>query len=374
MNILKKIFIVSTVVLLVLLVFFGIYTIAFKKTDVRDVQKEEENIFDIADIVSEKMINITSDPVVGATIGPNGDTIRYHDALDGRVWAMTLRGTNKEVLASESIGVPREVTWSDDGTAAILTYDNNNVYVYNYATNTQYKLRDGMDDVEWSGVSGKILYKYYDQASKERSLNIANADGTGWKKITDLPYRFTDFVQIPSSILSAFWPKAQKDSISELFTVNTTSTSAPKKIYQGVNGTDYLFSPDGKNILMSTPSEDGKNISLGIMDANGKNYNDLTIPTTIKKAVWSSDGKTVYYALPNNVPDGAVWPDDYDQKNFITQDTFFKLDIETGKQIRIIELKEFKETVDAVHLFLSPSEDQLFFINRENDLLYRLNL
>jgi Tol biopolymer transport system component len=374
MKILKKIFIISSILLLFLLVFFGIYTIAFKKETVQKVQRDDTDGFDIENLMSEKMTNITSDSVISATIGPDGETVRYYDALDGRVWTMTLRGTNKEVLSGETRGVPENVKWSADGASAILTHADGTISVYNHATNVSSDLRSGMDDVVWAGVSGKIIYKYYDEASKERSLNIANADGSNWKKLADLPYRYTDFVQIPSSILAAFWPRAGSENASELFTVSTINAGEPKKIYSAVRGTDYLFSPDGKNILVSSPSADGSTITLGVMGASGQEYTDLMIPTLVSKAVWSRDGKSVYYALPNDVPDNTMWPTDYTEKKFYSQDTFFKLDVETGKKTRIIELDEIKESVDATGLFLSPAEEYLFFINRENDLLYRLNL
>ena len=373
MSIIKKIFIVSTILLLVLVVFFGIYTVAFKKDVVQKVQKDEGGVFDIAELASKELANITSDSIVSATIGPDGDTIRYYDANDGRVWTMTLRGTNKEVLNSEVSGVPKEAKWLADGNSVILTYDNGEIYTYNHATNEKNKLRDGMDDVEWAGASGKILYKYFDEETKERSLNIANSDGTGWKKIADLPYRFTDFTQIPSSILAAFWPKADVEVKSELFTVSTINESVPNKIFGGAAGMDYLFSPNGKNILVSSVDSNGR-LTMGILDSKGKNYTDLVIPTIVTKAVWSDDSSTVYYAMPNDVPEDVIWPNDYDDKKFMTKDTFFKLDVETGKKTRIIELDDIKEAVDANNLFLSPSEDMLFFTNRKNGLLYRLNL
>ncbi|PID52516.1 MAG: hypothetical protein CR972_01550 [Candidatus Moraniibacteriota bacterium] len=373
MSVIKKIFIVSTILLLVLLIFFGIYTVAFKKSVMQPVQKDEKSTFDIADFASKELTNVTSDSVISATIGPNGDTIRYYDANDGRVWTMTLRGTNKEVLNSEVSGVPSEAKWSLDGNSVILKYENGEIYTYNHATGQKNKLRDGMDDVEWAGTSGKILYKYFDKETKERSLNIANSDGTNWKKIADLPYRFTDFVQIPSSILAAFWPRAEAGVNSSLFTASTISENEPKKVFEGMFGADFLFSPDGKKALISSVNTDGK-VTLGVIDTKGKNYTDFLVPTIARKAVWSEDGATIYFAMPTNVPDNVVWPDDYNAKKFMTKDTFFKMDVNTGKKVRIIELEEIKDAVDAVNLFLSPSEDMLFFTDRNSGLLYRLSL
>lgn len=357
-----------------ILIFFGIYTVAFKKGDNIQVKKDDKkNSVDVADIVSQKVTNITSDPIVAATIGPDGDTIRYYDALDGRVWTMTLRGTNREVISSETKGVPEKVQWSGSGDQSIASYANGEIFVYNHTTGTNSKLRDGMDDVVWAGTSGRILYKYYDNTSKERTLNIANSDGTNWKKLADLPFRYTTFTQIPSSILAGFWPTAEAGTQTSLSTTSTINESTPKQIFSATFGTDFSFAPNGKKILLSSVLDGGKKITLGIMDNNGQNYNDLIIPTIIKKTVWSKDGKTVYYAQPNNVPQNVIWPNDYNDKKFTSQDTFYKLDIETGKKERIIELDEITESIDAIDLFMNSAENVLFFTNRTNGLLYRLN-
>ncbi len=374
---LKKIFIISSVLLITVLVFFGIYMLAFKKTDNIQTKKiNKKNIVDVAKIASKKITNITSDSVVSATLGPNGDTLRYCDAVDGRVWTMTLRGTNKEVLFKKTKGVPNKFRWSTDGNQAIASYDDGKIFVYNYTTGVDIKLRDGMDDVVWAGNSGRILYKYYDKKTKERSLNIANADGTNWKKLADLPFRYTTFTQIPSSILASFWPTEDANVQTALFTTSTIHESIPKQIFSQKYGADFLFSSTGKKVLVSSVAKGGKQPTLAIMDNDGQNYNDLLIPTIVKKTVWSQDGKTVYYAQPNNVPSDVVWPNDYNDRKFIVQeqDTFYKLDIETGKKERIVELNDINEKIDAVDLFLDKSESVLFFVNRTNGLLYRISL
>jgi hypothetical protein len=189
-----------------------------------------------------------------------------------------------------------------------------------------------------------------------------------------LPFRYTTFTQIPSSTRATFWPTADANIVTELFTTSTINTDNSRQIFTGKNGADFLFSPNGKNVLVSSVSNNGASPTIGIMSSDGKNYNDLQVPTITKKSVWARDGKTVYYAQPNNVPKNVTWPNDYNEKKFTTQDTFYKIDTTTGKKERVIELDEITEKIDAVDLFLSPSEDILFFTNRTNNLLYKLSL
>jgi hypothetical protein len=372
---LKKIFIILVVLLLIVLIFFGIYMVAFNdgiKQNNPDEYNEQEDI-QLAG-VSEKMTNITSEPIIAATVTQDGENIIFYNALDGNVWTMTLKGVNKKSLKEENSEVPIDVKWATGGEAAIVKYGNGQIFVKQYTNDIEHKLRDGMDDVVWSGAGNRILYKYYDVNSGERTLNISNVDGSNWKKIADLPFRFATFTQVPSSIFAAFWPTEYAFEETQLFTTSTINESTPTKIFVGKYGADFKYSPTGENILVSSVYEDGHKLTLGIIDNKGENYNDFLVPTLTQKTVWTKDGKTIFYAQPVDVPEGTIWPNDYNAKKFTTKDTFYKMDIDSGKKERIIELEDITEGVDAVDLFLSPTEDALFFTNRVNGLLYRINI
>ncbi len=363
--------------LLISLIFFGIYMVAFNDKAVitkKEVIDDSKYIEDFDGMTSSDITNITSEPIISATIGPDKDSIYYANSLYGDIEKMTLRGANKEKIYREELGVPKKVLWASDSNMAIISYENGENFVRNYETGESIKLRNGMDNVVWTATGNRILYKYYNLDLNERTLNIANYNGDKWKKIANLPFRYADFISIPSSIFVAFWPVDKHDLETKLLTTNTINESNVTEIFSGKNGASFLYAPDGEHILMSSVFNGGKNITLGVFDSNGNNYNDFKIPTIIKKVVWSKDGKTVYYAQPTNIPNDVIWPEDYYENKFTTQDTFYKLDIESGKKERLIEYDEIKEKLDAVDLFLSPAEDALFFINKINGLLYKLKL
>lgn len=114
-------------------------------------------------------------------------------------------------------------------------------------------------------------------------------------------------------------------------------------------------------------------MTLGLISMNGS-YQELGIPTIASKCVWSQDGKTVYYALPGGIPDGSVMPNDYQENKFNTTDTFWKINVITGEKERVIEAGEIKEKYDSSNMFLSATEDAIYFVNRTDQKLYRIQL
>jgi hypothetical protein len=127
-------------------------------------------------------------------------------------------------------------------------------------------------------------------------------------------------------------------------------------------------------LVSASVGKGGTSILLNSMNNSGGEFHSLSIPTLVSKAVWSEDSKTLYYALPGSIPENAMLPDDYFDKPLATRDTFWKIDTSTGKQIRLIDLKDMTQNMDSIDLFLSPSEDALFFTERATRRLYRIDL
>ena len=113
--------------------------------------------------------------------------------------------------------------------------------------------------------------------------------------------------------------------------------------------------------------------SLGMITINGEYY-ELGIPTIVSKCVWSSDNKEVYYALPGGIPEKSVMPNDYQEGKFTTEDTFWKVEVSSGKKERIVNTEEIKEKYDSSNLFLSPTRSALYFVNKIDGKLYRISL
>jgi hypothetical protein len=118
----------------------------------------------------------------------------------------------------------------------------------------------------------------------------------------------------------------------------------------------------------------GKKTDLAVMNASGGQFQSLNFPTFVKKCAWSADAKFLFCAMPGNIPEGAILPNDWQEGKVQTADTFWKIEIATGKKDRLVETDKIGGSYDTLNPFLSSDEKFLFFINKVDGKLYRLTL
>lgn len=379
--IMKKVFYISTGLLLLALIFLVAYNFAFKN-NVNDPSAgtkpetftKEDDILD--DVPSSSIVNVINESILGAAISEDG-AIYYYSIDNQALKKASIEGKDKLVLLSNLPGVPSRVVWSPKKDKALLFLKQSNGqslwHFADLATKTLVPLKSEMSRLAWDNLGEKIFYQYTDSRDGKITLNISNPDGTDWKNLTDLK-RDTFISAIPKSASVSFWSKPSALQTTYFESVGISGKN-PRLILSEKFGADYLWSPNGEKVLVSASDAKGGNgISLYVMNASGGEFQTLSIPTFVSKAVWSKDNKTVYYALPGSLPKDAMLPDDYFNKPLSTKDTFWKIDTSSGKQSRLVDLKEITQNLDSSDLFLSPNEDALFFTERTTRKLYRIDL
>lgn len=376
----KKIFFFSLSLLVLVLIFLGAYNFAFKNNKnnpVADPTKKEfdQKAPDTTFVPEGKVVNPINETVLGATVNENGD-IFYYSLDDQSLKRATAEGKNKTILLSNLPGEVTRILWSNKKDKALLFIKQNGATLWYFVrldNKTLVPLKAEISRLSWDNLGEKIFYQYTDPVTKKRTLNSALPDGSGWKKLTDLGSEDFFLASIPQSSLVSFWARPQASRSVPLESVSVTGESR-RTIASPLFGADYLWSPNGETALVSgSDAAGGTSFSLRLIGSDGK-ANNLTIPTLVSKATWSKDSSTVYYALPGNLPDGAVLPDDYFGKSLHSKDTLWKINISTGKKTRLVELKETTQAFDTSDFFLSPKEDRLYFTDRTTKRLYQIEL
>ncbi len=317
-----------------------------------------------------KFLEIASKGVAGAALYGSSSQIIFYQNQNFLI--SDFNGESKSSLASYPFLSVEEIVWEKEGKKALVK-SQGRYYYFNIEENKAIQLKDGIDLVRWNMEGDKIIYKYFDAQIKRRSLDIANPDGSDWKSfVKDFPYPKINFQIKPQSKGLIYYPNPSAKLKSECFFV-LLDGSQHKKIFDDKYGADFLFSPNGKKILVSSASsQEGNKMVLGVANENGGEYRGFRFATSVKKCVWSKDSRFVFCAIMGGLPSYAILPDEWEEGKYKSEDFFWKIDTETGKMERLLEKEEISKTVDAVNLFLDKSEQYLFFIDRISGGLFRI--
>jgi hypothetical protein len=179
---------------------------------------------------------------------------------------------------------------------------------------------------------------------------------------------------VPQSPLISYWPQSSNTKLSPLYQINL-STGIRKEIFSGKYGASYLYSPNGEKILLSwAPEKNSSRIALGIINKYGGQYSDLGFPTLTSKCVWNKASDILYCAVPTEIPQTTIMPDDYLSGKITTTDVFWKINVTTGEKERLVELSEITQSFDATNLLVSSDQRSLYFIDKKSQKLYEIKL
>jgi hypothetical protein len=118
-----------------------------------------------------------------------------------------------------------------------------------------------------------------------------------------------------------------------------------------------------------------QNLNLRIFDLNQNISKELRLRTHSEKCVWAKNNTTLYCAIPKEIPNGLIYPDIWYQGEVSYDDEIFRINTETGQRTKLSNLSlESGELVDAIYLKLDETEENLFFMNKKDSYLWRLEL
>lgn len=384
----KKVFIISSILLVVVLIFLGIYNFAFndttktsqkKDTTQKQIAEKQQNAAVVKETGSEtvktpqksvtpkdeRIIPVSKRRVVSPTIDQSKEKIRFYDKDTGEVIEVPIIGGNERLFSDVRLPGFVYAAWAPDAQRVLTKFVDKHgvrIYFFDHRTSRGTQLKRGIDRVEWAITGDQILYTFFDNGTRRTTLNIADADGKNWRILAEDIAKGTRFVNVQQSSRIALWRSPNAYEKTDLKVVSLLDTKPkPKTIFSGHYNADFLFSPNGERILISSTQTRGSNARmLGIANADGGEYLNLRIPTNVNKCAWATNSRTIYCAFPTG-----------------DRDTFWKIDVTTNKKERILDLDNVigsSTRYQAFDLFLAPDGQALFFINAIDGRLYRIAL
>jgi Tol biopolymer transport system component len=321
-----------------------------------------------------KIKNINKERSFALAIGQDGQTIKYYLKDNGHVFTSQFNGSQPQPISSSDLSGLFKILWSPDGEKVIGFFNSQGPvkkYFYDYQTKENSLLSENIKSVAWSPDGEKIAYQYQSADGQFNNISLADPNGGNWRIL----------FQTRLENLEIFWPSPDKiyvfnkpsgHTLSSLFAVDPDSGSL-NKIISDQFGLAAKWSPDGQKMIYQKTEQKGKNLKLFVAQADGSQAQPLPVTTLVEKCVWSENSETVFCAVPQQLSESATWPDDYNLKRIGLKDDFYLIETTGQKEIKIAQSDD-GQSFDASELVLSPQEDYLFFINRWDELIYRIDL
>lgn len=389
----KKIFAISTLFLVLVVGAIFVYNFAFKKpaaltSNKTTVKTAQEGVTPAkttaktdtsnAQVNNSSVSAISDEPVFGATLSADGNSLYYFLKSNGQLNQTDLNGKLEKVLSTEQFTNLKKIIWNKPKNKAIIKTEpvpgKSKFLYFDISGKKVSVLKENLDSVAWSNLGDKIIYKYYDPKTKRRTVSTADPDGKNWSDLTEFNYQGVEISPVPGSSDISFWPSPNAFVFTSVNSI-AFGGRAKKEILKDKFGVDFLWSPDGARSAVSfTDQKGGHKTELALMNSQGGEFQSLGFATFATKCAWSDDSKYLFCALPGNIPDTAVLPDDWQAGKISTSDTFWKVEAATGKKDRLVDPEKIGGAYDALFPFLSKDEKGLFFVNKADGKLYKLVL
>jgi len=389
----KKIFAISTLFLVLVVGAIFVYNFAFKKpaastngkaaaktaqegvTPARTTAKTDTSN---AQVNNSSVSAVSDESVFGATLSADGNSLYYFLKSNGQLNQVDLNGKLEKVLSTEQFSSLKKIVWNKPKNKVIVKTEpapgKSRFLYFDIAGKKVSVLKENLDSVAWSNLGDKIIYKYYDPKTKKRTVSTADPDGKNWSDLTEFNYQGVEISPIPGSSDISFWPSPNAFTSTSVNSISFGG-GAKKEILKDKFGVDLLWSPDGARAAVSfTDQKGGHKTELALMNSQGGEFQSLGFATFATKCAWSADSKYLFCALPGDIPDTAVLPDDWQAGKISTSDTFWKVEAATGKKERLVDPEKIGGSYDALSPFLSKDEKSLFFVNKADGKLYKLAL
>lgn len=315
-------------------------------------------------------IKTTTPKTVERPLTEQAPSIRYVERMNGHIYKMFLDTKIKEKISNSTIPGIYEALFNGNANTVIYRYLSSDNTISSFvATLGESSGKFLPKDISDLSVSpDKTNFFYLAENSNGVTGTIKTFDETKTDIVFSSPFTewLSQWVNNQKIFLTTKASYSVDGSIFLLNTLNKTTS----KIFGGMKGLTTLVSPNGSLVLYNTTTDTGP--KLGIFDISKHTTKDLGTYGLPEKCIWSKDNITVYCAVPSVIT-GNQYPDYWYQGLISFDDYFVKINSTTGTTTTIANSTS-ETPIDGTYLFLSDTENLLFFTNKKDSTLWSLEL
>lgn len=336
-----------------------------------DMSAEEIGVVQIRKIIDKK-INF---PVFSA----NKEQFLYHDPQAREFFQSNTDGTGEQAITNANFENLYDVSWSPNRRKLVLAFspDNGRNKEYHYfdlVEQKDIKYEANYQDVTISFDGDRVAYVYYDEREDSYNLSVANADLSSWRKIKKVDEEEINLNWFSNTELASYTPSPTAYAEGQLIIYNIEEGSDCYTLLSKRWGLSPLFSPDGKKVLYN--DNDTKNARFPEVWVTGINNDSdprkLQLSTLVEKCAWAPDSVSIFCGVPENYSNFFIQPDDYYKGKFISNDSFYKINTDTGEQVKLADASQFSQDYDVYSPLVSEDQKSMYFTRKHDGKFYAL--
>ncbi len=252
-------------------------------------QKQQEKVEE-QEVPVQQTRKILDDPLISPVAGFDNNSIWYFNS-DGQLFQINPTGSSKSEfpLPSSSDENVRSVIWPKDGPDFIAvtgTTTEISKHYYDSKAKIYIDLPKNIQDLDWLPDGKRVVYIWQSADKASQQLVTANADGSGYKMITQVFW--PDLIVKASSdgkTILMYRSLALGDS-NKIYLVNLETGAVITIVDQGINIAAKWITAD--KFLYATATK------VYLYDMADKQITDLNLSTTLDQVVSDSAGRVLY--------------------------------------------------------------------------------
>lgn len=326
---------------------------------------ERENNESVVSSSDEKsLITKLSNGAIFAYTTISDDEI-YYISRDGKVFQIS--GEGDVAISEQEINALNSVSLSQSRKRALVSAGNPKSpswNIYDFLDRVWRPLPQTITYAAW-GADDQTLWGIEEKEGKKSFVRVNLSRNTPTISVISADFRMKDVGFIPlSSDSILIHEKSSAFHEGSAWKMDTRSF-AVSSLFRNVYGLVVkMFGPGNGGIAFETPNR------FFLLSDNGTVAKELSLRTIPEKC--GARGGQFYCFVPSNVPDGVVLPDDYFKNTFFSVDALYRVDGKSGESAALMQSgsDEIKE-IDGESV--TVSEKYLYFMNKHDGALYRLN-